>query len=143
MSSSIFSTPYNQYRFIGAPNKVAFLKNLMNVIDVLAIAPYWISLFFLDETPSVEAVTYTSTLLEDEGEIVNEEDSTFGSVSRIMQVLNKTKTSSQTVITTLCRFSELLVLCGYSSLHEGQLVFSPWPTCSGQVGKILVFFFPW
>ena len=91
MSSSIFSTPYNQYRFIGAPNKVAFLKNLMNVIDVLAIAPYWISLFFLDETPSVESVTDTSTLLEEEGEVINEEDSTFGSVSRIMQVLNNTK----------------------------------------------------
>ena len=91
MSSSIFSTPYNQYRFIGAPNKVAFLKNLMNVIDVLAIAPYWISLFFLDETPSVEAVTDTSTLLEEEGEVINEEDSTFGSVSRIMQVLNNMK----------------------------------------------------
>ena len=83
--------PCNQYRFIGAPNKVAFLKNLMNVIDVLAIAPYWISLFFLDETPSVEAVTDTSTLLEEEGEVINEEDSTFGSVSRIMQVLNNMK----------------------------------------------------
>ena len=60
----------------------------MNVIDVLAIAPYWISLFFLDETPSVESDT--STLLEEEGEVINEEDSTFGSVSRIMQVLNNT-----------------------------------------------------
>ena len=62
----------------------------MNVIDVLAIAPYWISLFFLDETPFVEAVTDTSSLL-DEGEVINEEDSTFGSVSRIMQVLNNMK----------------------------------------------------
>ena len=88
ISSSIFSNQYKPYyaRFIGAPDKVAFLKNIMNVIDVLAIAPYWISLFFLDESSSVEAVNDESSLLEDDGEANSEEDSTFGSVSRIMQV---------------------------------------------------------
>ena len=56
------------------------------MLDVLAIAPYWISLFFLDESSSVEAVNDESSLLEDDGEANSEEDSTFGSVSSIMQV---------------------------------------------------------
>ena len=53
--------------------KLAFLKNAMNIIDVLAIAPYWISLLILGDSEGGEAGG-----AEGEGG--------FGSVSRIMQV---------------------------------------------------------
>ena len=32
-------------RFMGAPKKLAFIKNGMNIIDVLAILPYFVSVF--------------------------------------------------------------------------------------------------
>ena len=53
--------------------KLAFLKNAMNIIDVLAIAPYWISLLILGDSEGGKAGG-----AEGEGG--------FGSVSRIMQV---------------------------------------------------------
>jgi hypothetical protein len=37
-------------RFAGAPDKVKFLKGAMNVIDCLAIAPYFLTLFFMPPT---------------------------------------------------------------------------------------------
>ena len=55
------NTPFNQERtlinvesfnvifFLGAPNKWHFLKGPMNVIDVLAILPYYLSLIFVEE----------------------------------------------------------------------------------------------
>ena len=55
------NTPFNQKRtllnvksfnvifFLGAPNKWHFLKGPMNVIDVLAILPYYLSLIFVEE----------------------------------------------------------------------------------------------
>ena len=63
----------------------------MNVIDVLAIAPYWISLFLPDESQATDNVADYDYLLEERednntSDVNNEEDSTFGSVSRIMQV---------------------------------------------------------
>ena len=70
---------------LGRQTKLPFSR-ISWMLDVLAIAPYWISLFFLDESSSVEAVNDESSLLEDDGEANSEEDSTFGSVSRIMQV---------------------------------------------------------
>ena len=35
-------------RLAGAPQKMSFIKQTMNIIDVLAIAPYYISLLFED-----------------------------------------------------------------------------------------------
>ena len=35
-------------RLAGAPQKISFIKQTMNIIDVLAIAPYYISLLFED-----------------------------------------------------------------------------------------------
>ena len=37
-------------RFIGAPQKCAFLKDFMNIIDVLAILPYYITLIVMEAT---------------------------------------------------------------------------------------------
>ena len=38
-------------RFAGSPNKVDFLIDGMNIIDVLAIMPYYVTLFLLKEAP--------------------------------------------------------------------------------------------
>jgi hypothetical protein len=35
-------------RLAGAPDKISFLKDGMNIVDVLAIMPYFLSLFLLD-----------------------------------------------------------------------------------------------
>ena len=40
-------------RLAGAPDKLAFLKGTMNVVDCLAIAPYYLSLFLLP-APNVD-----------------------------------------------------------------------------------------
>ena len=37
----------NRCRLAGAPDKLAFLKDGMNIVDVLAIMPYFLSLFIL------------------------------------------------------------------------------------------------
>ena len=34
-------------RLAGAPNKVGFLKGTMNIVDILAIAPYYLTLFLI------------------------------------------------------------------------------------------------
>ena len=57
----------------------------MNILDMLAIAPYWISLFILDDTPEAVVEEETVAGVEDSDKD-NEDDTTFGSVSRIMQV---------------------------------------------------------
>ena len=41
-------------RFIGAPKKWAFIKNGMNIIDVLAILPYFISMLLIEVTGGKE-----------------------------------------------------------------------------------------
>ena len=40
-------------RFAGSPSKVEFLKDGMNAVDVLAIMPYYVTLFLLKEPPMV------------------------------------------------------------------------------------------
>ena len=37
-------------RLAGAPEKIKFLKDAMNIIDVLSIMPFFLTLFFLDDT---------------------------------------------------------------------------------------------
>ena len=40
-------------RFAGSPGKFEFLVDGMNVVDVLAIMPYYVTLFLLKEPPMV------------------------------------------------------------------------------------------
>ena len=72
-------------RFASSPSKMAFLKVKMNIIDSLAIAPYYLTLFFLPQAefgPSdCSKAANMTTSME-----VEEEESPFGNVGRIMQV---------------------------------------------------------
>ena len=48
--------PYNlviSSRLAGSPEKIKFLKDGMNIIDVLAIMPFFVSLFFLGPSDDV------------------------------------------------------------------------------------------
>ena len=42
-------------RFAGSPEKMVFLKDAMNVIDVLSIFPFFLDLFVLGEPQQVAA----------------------------------------------------------------------------------------
>lgn len=70
-------------RLAGSPDKKAFLQGRMNVIDSLAIAPYYITLFLMPppelEPPDPSIILPTGLPMEEEG-------SGFGGIGRIMQV---------------------------------------------------------
>ena len=66
-------------RLAGAPSKKGFLKGTMNVVDVAAIAPYYLTLFFM---PPADIGPLDTSLQDTEPE----EESSFGNVGRIMQV---------------------------------------------------------
>ena len=85
-------------RLAGSPQKMSFIKQTMNVIDILAIAPYYISLVFEDpdlintdffnETHNRTVTTNNALNFTDTN--VDQEDTgndSFGNVSRILQVL--------------------------------------------------------
>ena len=37
------------FHFLGAPVKFDFLKNGLNIIDILAVLPFYVSLFFIHQ----------------------------------------------------------------------------------------------
>ena len=86
---SYFSIEY-LLRLAGAPQKLDFMKGTMNVIDCMAIAPYYLTLFFVPppvmmvEEP-LPGMTTMATLLPP-APTPEEEESGFGNVGRIMQV---------------------------------------------------------
>jgi len=70
-------------RLAGSPVKWNFLKGTMNVIDCLAIAPYYLTLFCVPQPemgPADHSIPTAPTGAEEE------EESGFGNVGRIMQV---------------------------------------------------------
>ena len=73
-------------RLAGSPDKIAFLKGTMNIVDCLAIAPYYLTLFFFPDPEirvSQEDDLYSTVMPANSEE---EEESGFGDVGRIMQV---------------------------------------------------------
>ena len=66
-------------RFASSPDKCAFLKGGMNVIDVLAILPYYLTLFVIDAP---------GTMDENAGPVENgeKEDNAFDEIRRAVQV---------------------------------------------------------
>jgi len=78
---SYFSIEY-LLRLAGSPVKWDFIKGTMNVIDCMAIAPYYLTLFFVEAPemgPRDLSIITEPPPLEEEG-------SGFGGVGRIMQV---------------------------------------------------------
>ena len=78
---SYFSIEY-LLRLAGSPVKWDFIKGTMNVIDCMAIAPYYLTLFFVEQPemgPRDPSIVTDPPPLEDEG-------GGFGGVGRIMQV---------------------------------------------------------
>ena len=69
-------------RLAGAPEKLKFLKGTMNVVDCLAIAPYYIDLFF---APPPALDPETVEIIEDEDD--EDDENMFADMGRIMQVL--------------------------------------------------------
>ena len=53
-------------RLAGAPQKIAFLKNTMNIVDCAAILPYYITLFFMpaDDFGPLPSSTTTTAVPE-------------------------------------------------------------------------------
>ena len=70
-------------RLAGAPNKVAFLKGTMNIVDCAAIAPYYLTLFFM---PPAEIGPIDNTLPTAQPTSEPEEESGFGNLGKVMQV---------------------------------------------------------
>ena len=68
--------------FASSPSKVAFMKGTMNIVDALAIAPYYIDLFFMPP-PNLEIPEPDHSQEDTAGE---EEENAFGNLGRIMQV---------------------------------------------------------
>ena len=84
------------YRWAGAPKKWAFLKSVLNIVDVAAIAPYYLTLFFVPSPdfgprdPTALITTTMEPLMAEQGEMAaveeEEEEGGFGNVGRVMQV---------------------------------------------------------
>ena len=70
-------------RLAGAPDKFKFLKGTMNIVDCLAIAPYYLDLFFAPP-PQLDP-----DAVQDDHDSSNEDDDEdlFSDMGRIMQVL--------------------------------------------------------
>ena len=70
--------------FAASPSKKDFCKGKMNIIDALAIAPYYVDLFFMP-LPDLEPPTETGQTTT-EGPVEEVEESALGNVGKIMQV---------------------------------------------------------
>ena len=81
---SYFTVEY-LFRLAGSPVKWNFLKEAMNVVDCLAIAPYYLDLFFAPPPELDPEAPRTSEPVGSEEE--EEEENLFADVGRIMQVL--------------------------------------------------------
>jgi len=70
-------------RLAGSPKKLDFIKGTMNIIDSMAIAPYYMTLFFMPQ-PEMGPLDLSEGATTER--YVPEEEGGFGNVGRIMQV---------------------------------------------------------
>ena len=57
------------FRLAGSPNKWVFIKRPLNIVDVLAILPYYLSLSLMEEVEPLSGenlANLTQTVVEDE-----------------------------------------------------------------------------
>jgi len=76
-------------RLAGSPNKWDFLKGPLNVVDVLAILPYYISLVLMDDEEIFVPTGTEYTIVDSSTATTIEKEDTnagFGDMSRIVQV---------------------------------------------------------
>lgn len=134
-------------RLAGAPEKLKFLKGPLNIVDILAILPYYLSLAFTEEESlfqlevteqplEVEVTTTSSSVLA--GEEEGEEGTNFDEMSRIIQVfriarimrifkLARSSTGLQAIAHTMHssykELSLLLLFVGMGMLIFGSLCY--------------------
>ena len=131
-------------RFAGAPKKIPFLKDTMNVIDCMAIAPYYLTLFFVPppemtrEDPLPGMTTTTVPTIMESTPLPEEEEAGFGNVGRVMQVFRIARimrifklarrsvglqSIAHTVKTSYTDLGLLFMLVGMGQLVFGSLLF--------------------
>ena len=131
-------------RFAGAPKKIPFLKDTMNVIDCMAIAPYYLTLFFVPppemtrEDPVPGMTTTTVPTIMESTPLPEEEEAGFGNVGRVMQVFRIARimrifklarrsvglqSIAHTVKTSYTDLGLLFMLVGMGQLVFGSLLF--------------------
>lgn len=90
MSTSINQLP--SFRFAGAPQKWEFVKGAMNIIDVLAILPYYLDLFMSADSGSDASLEanhgsdYTTIIPRVDPE--EEEQDNFAEIQKLMKVFS-------------------------------------------------------
>ena len=59
----MITTTRTKFRFAGSPKKWEFVKSAMNVIDVLAILPYYVSLFLMGEDEVIIIIIIITSII--------------------------------------------------------------------------------
>ena len=118
-------------RLAGAPDKLVFVQRPLNIVDVLAILPYYLSLSLMDD--SLENTKNSSTNQDDEEEVSSlDEMSRIVLVFRIARILRifKLARSSEglqaiahTMKTSYKELSLLLLFVGMGMLIFGTLAY--------------------
>ena len=84
------------FRLLGAPAKCAFLRNGMNIVDILSILPFFIELFMHEEVPAEDEGagmsprwfpnSTTISGLEDRQKMEDEDDDSFKGLVQVFRV---------------------------------------------------------
>ena len=125
-------------RLAGSPDKIAFLKGTMNIVDCLAIAPYYVTLFLFPDPEirvSAEEDLLNTPLPNPEEEVEEEKWGEMGNImqvfriARIMRIFKLARRSvglqsiAHTVRTSWKDLGLLFMLVGMGMLVFGSLLY--------------------